>query len=62
MKKHIIDETTGIHYTLRGEQYWPDLALPDEEERPVGIWGQRHLQYIQRHKRVLKVRLNGSRR
>lgn len=39
MKKHITDEKTGISYTLHGDYYLPDLVLPAEKEKPVGIWG-----------------------
>ena len=44
MEKHIMDEKTGISYTRQGDYYLPDLALPAEEEKPFGIWGQRHLE------------------
>lgn len=53
MNKHFTDEKTGISYTLQGDYYLPDLALPPEEETPIGIWGQRHLRYIRQHKRLL---------
>ena len=53
MKKHITDEKTGISYTLHGDYYLPDLELPAEEERPIGIWGQRHLRYIREHRKAL---------
>ena len=53
MKKHITDEKTGISYTLRGDYYLPDLKLSAEEERPIGIWGRRHLQYIRKHRKAL---------
>ena len=53
MKKHITDEKTGISYTLHGDYYLPDLKLPAEEERPIGIWGQRHLRYIREHRKAL---------
>lgn len=53
MNKHITDEKTGISYTLQGDYYLPDLALPHEEEQPIGIWGQRHLRYIRQYKRLL---------
>ena len=49
MKQHFTDERTGISYTLQGDYYLPDLALPAEEQVEVGIWGQRHLQYIKAH-------------
>ncbi len=42
MEKHIYNEPTGISYTLQGDYYLPDLALSDEEEQSIGLWGQRH--------------------
>lgn len=54
MKKHITDEKTGISYTLHGDYYLPDLELPaQEEKRPIGIWGRRHLRYIREHRKAL---------
>lgn len=53
MKQHFTDERTGISYTLRGDYYLPDLALPAEEQQPIGIWGQRHLRYIREHRKAL---------
>lgn len=39
MKQHYLDERTGISYTLQGDYYLPDLALPTEKEpKPIGIW------------------------
>ena len=57
MKKHITDEKTGISYTLHGDYYLPDLALPAEKEKPIGMWGQRHLQYLKEHKRLVYLNL-----
>ncbi len=57
MKKHIYNEQTGISYTLQGDYYLPDRALPDEEEQPIGLWGQRHFQYIKQHRKVLYTNL-----
>ena len=51
MKQHIIDEKTGIPYTLHGDYYLPDLELP--EQKPVGIWGQQHLQYLKQHRKAI---------
>ncbi len=51
MEKHIYNEQTSISYTLHGDYYLPDLALPNEEKQPIGIWGQRHLQYIKVHRK-----------
>ena len=57
MKKHITDEKTGISYTLHGDYYLPDLELPAQEEKPIGIWGQRHLRYIREHRKALYIGL-----
>ena len=57
MKKHIYNEQTGISYTLQGDYYLPDLALSDEEEQSIGLWGQRHLRYIKQHRKVLYLNL-----
>lgn len=57
MEKHIHNEQTGISYTLQGDYYLPNLALPDEEEQPIGLWGQRHLRYIKQHRKVLYLNL-----
>ena len=57
MKNHITDKKMGIGYTLQGDYYLPDLALPAEEEQPIGIWGQRHLRYLRQHKRLFYANL-----
>lgn len=50
MKQTIYDEKTGLWYELRGEYYFPCVTVPDGTDKPVGIWGQRHLKYLKRHK------------
>ena len=57
MKQHFTDEKTGIRYTLQGDYYLPDLALPAEEQQTIGIWGQRHLRHIKQNRRVLYTNL-----
>ena len=57
MKQHYIDEKTGISYTLQGDCYLPDFVLPAEENRSVGVWGQRHLRYLKQHRKVLYTNL-----
>ena len=58
MEKHIYNEQTGISYTLHGDYYLPDLALPEEERGvEIGVWGQRHLRYIKQHRKVLYLNL-----
>ena len=57
MDKYIYDESNGLWYELQGEYYLPCLTLPPEEEKPIGLWGQRHLRYIKEYKRLLYVNL-----
>lgn len=52
LKQHFTDEKTGISYTLKGDYYLPELALPAQQEEPVGIWGQRHLRYIKQNRKI----------
>ena len=51
MKKHYNDKKTGISYTLHGDYYLPNLALPAEENTSVGVWGLRHKEYLKYYKR-----------
>ena len=48
LAKIITDERTGLKYELCGDYYI--IAGEDEPERePIGVWGQRHLNHIQKH-------------
>lgn len=49
--KSLFEETGGT-YTLQGDYYFPNLTLPAEENRPIGIWGQRHARYLKQHYKV----------
>lgn len=52
MEKYIYDNSNGLWYELQGDYYIPCLVLPDTEERPIGIWGRKHLDYIKEHRPV----------
>lgn len=56
MKKTIFEEMGGT-YEQRGDYLLPCLTLSEQGEQPIGIWGQRHLRYIRRHKRILYTHL-----
>lgn len=45
-------EQIGGTYTLQGDYRLPNLTLPAEEERPIGIYGQRRRAYLKEHHRV----------
>lgn len=57
MEKRIYDKQNGLWYELQGDYYIPCLSLPEEEQKPIGIWGQRYLRYIKQHKRVFYANL-----
>ena len=57
MEKVIYDEKNGLWYELQGDYYIPCLKLPEEEQQPIGVWGQRHLRYIKLHRKVLYLNL-----
>ena len=53
MEKYITDERTGLKYELAGDYYLiAGDNEPEEEQKPIGIWGQRHLRYLKRCHRV----------
>lgn len=53
MEKYITDERTGLRYELVGDYYLiAGDNEPEEEQKPIGIWGQRHLRYLKKHRRV----------
>ena len=57
MEKYIYDEKNGIWYELHGDYYLPCLTLPIEEERPIGICGQRHQRFLRQHRKALYAEL-----
>ena len=52
MDKYIYDENNGLWYELQGDYYLPCLTLPPEEEKPIGIWGQRHKHFLKEHRKA----------
>lgn len=56
MTKTIFEEMGGT-YVQQGDYYLPCLSLPEKEQKSVGVWGQRHLRYIKKHKRAFYANL-----
>ena len=56
MEKYITDEHTRLKYELVGDYY---LVTGDDEpeERPIGIWGQRHMRYLKQHSKTVYTEL-----
>ena len=53
MDKYIFNETNGLWYELVGDYYFPCLTVPAEEKQTVGVWGQRHKQYLKEYRPAL---------
>ena len=62
MDKYIYDENNGLWYELQGDYYIPCLTIPEGEQRPIGVWGRRHLRYIREYRKGLynSLLLNGK--
>ena len=56
MAKTIFEQMGGT-YTMQGDYRLPDLTLPAEEERPLGVWTQRHRHYLKQHHKILYYNL-----
>ena len=56
MAKTIFEEMGGA-YVRQGDYYLPCLSLPEKENKPIGVWGQRHLRYLKQHRKVLYTNL-----
>ena len=57
MENRIYDEKNGLWYELQGDYYIQCLTLLEEENQPIGIWGQRHARYLKQHCKVLYMNL-----
>ena len=57
MAKTIFEEMGGT-YVRQGDYNLPCLSLPAEKEnKPIGVWGQRHLRYLKQHRKVFYINL-----
>lgn len=58
MEKYITDERTGLKYELVGDYYLiAGDDEPEQEQEPIGIWGQQHLRHLKRHHKVIYANL-----
>lgn len=49
--------STKITYTQQGDYNLPNLKLPEQELREIGIWGQRRRRYLREHHKILYYNL-----
>lgn len=46
-----------ITYTMQGDYLLPNLKLPEQDSRPIGLWGKQHLHYIKRNHKIRYINL-----
>ena len=56
MEKTLYEQTGGT-YTMQGDYCLPNLTLPPEEERHIGVWAHRRRQYLKQHHKILYYNL-----
>ena len=54
--KSLFEQLGGTYHEENGYLI-PDLRLSTEEEQSIGIWGQRHLDYLKQYRRVIYINL-----
>lgn len=52
MEKSLFEQMGGT-YTQVGDYLLPNLTLPEEEQKSIGIWGQRCARYLKQHRKSL---------
>lgn len=50
-------EQHGGTYTIQGDYRLPNLTVEETYTRPIGVWGQRRLNYLKHHRKVLYYNL-----
>ena len=56
MEKSLFEQMGGT-YSQVGDYLLPNITLPEQEEKPIGVWGQRRLRYLKQHRKVLYYNL-----
>lgn len=54
--KSIFEQLGGTYHEENGYLI-PDLRLPAEEEQPIELWGQQHLDYLKQYHKVTYTNL-----
>mgnify|MGYP002624627393 CR=1 FL=1 len=57
MEQYIFDQNNGLWYERHGDYYIPCLTVQPVEEKPIGLWGRRHLQYIKQERKLQYMEL-----
>ena len=59
MEKSLFEQIGGT-YSQVGDYQLTNLTLSEEEQKSIGIWGQRHVRYLKQHHKVLYMNLLAS--
>ena len=54
--KTLFEQHAGT-YTMQGDYRLPNLTVEETDTRPIGVWGQRRLNYLKHHRKVLYYNL-----
>lgn len=57
LSKRIVDDKNGLSYTLHGDYYFPELTIPETDQKPIGRYGRMRLHYLREHRPGLYTRL-----
>lgn len=56
MEKSLFEQMGGTYIQV-GDYLLPNLILPEQQDQPLGVWGQRRLRYLKQHRKVLYYNL-----
>lgn len=56
MVKSLFEQMGGT-YTQVGDYLLPNLILPEQQDQPLGVWGQRHARYLKQHHKIIYMNL-----
>ena len=57
LKKEFYDERNGLWYELKGDYYYPMIAVPKQENIIIGKYGRARLNYLKKYKQILYTEL-----
>lgn len=56
MEKSLFEQMGGT-YTQVGDYLLQNLILPEQQDQPLGVWGQRHARYLKQHHKIIYMNL-----
>lgn len=56
MEKSLFEQMGGT-YTQVGDYLLPNFILPEQQDQPLGVWGQRHARYLKQHHKIIYMNL-----